>query len=74
MADKCPVVGFSNKVDDFYWLAGQGGYGIQSSPAFGMLAASEILGSAIPDHILESGLESDSIRPSRYNLSFNRKL
>jgi len=30
VSDKCPVVGFSNKVDDFYWLAGQGGYGIQS--------------------------------------------
>ena len=74
VADKCPVVGFSNKVDDFYWLAGQGGYGIQSSPALGMLAASELLGAAIPGPILESGLESDSIRPSRENLSFNGKL
>ena len=73
VADKCPVVGFSNKVDDFYWLAGQGGYGIQSSPALGMLAASEILGSAIPDVILESGLVLDSIRPGRGKIRSDQK-
>ena len=73
VADKCPVVGFSNKEDDFYWLAGQGGYGIQSSPALGMLAASEILGSAIPDPILESGLVLDSIRPGRGKLRSDQK-
>ena len=73
VADKCPVVGFSNKVDDFYWLAGQGGYGIQSSPALGMLAASEILGSAIPDPILESGLVLDSIRPGRGKIRSDQK-
>jgi D-arginine dehydrogenase len=74
VADKCPVVGFSNKVDDFYWLAGQGGYGIQSSPALGMLAASEILGLAIPGPILESGLDLGSMRPERENLLSARKL
>lgn len=73
VADKCPVVGFSNKVDDFYWLAGQGGYGIQSSPALGMLAASEILASAIPDPILESGLVLGSIRPGRGKIRSDRK-
>ena len=73
VADKCPVVGFSNKVDDFYWLAGQGGYGIQSSPALGMLAASEILGSAIPDPILESGLVLGSIRPGRGKILSDQK-
>ena len=67
VADKCPVVGFSSKVDDFYWLAGQGGYGIQSSPALGMLAASEILGDAMPGTVLESGLELGSIRPGRHS-------
>ena len=72
VSDKCPVVGFSNKVDDFYWLAGQGGYGIQSSPALGMLAASEILGSALPDPILESGLDLGSISPERNNLKSTR--
>ena len=74
VADKCPVVGFSNKVDDFYWLAGQGGYGIQSSPALGKLAASEILGAKMPIAILDSGLELGSIRPGRENLLSARKL
>ena len=74
VADKCPVVGFSNKVDDFYWLAGQGGYGIQSSPALGKLAASEILGAKMPIAILDSGLDLGSIRPGRENLLSARKL
>jgi D-arginine dehydrogenase len=74
VADKCPVVGFSSKVDDFYWLAGQGGYGIQSSPALGMLAASEILGAKMPVAILDSGLDLGSIRPGRENLLSARKL
>ncbi|MEM7238266.1 MAG: FAD-binding oxidoreductase, partial [Pseudomonadota bacterium] len=33
VADKTPVAGFSTVVPGFYWLAGQGGYGIQSAPA-----------------------------------------
>jgi D-arginine dehydrogenase len=74
VVDKSPVVGFSNHVDDFYWLAGQGGYGIQSSPALGMLAASEILGAKMPDAILDSGLDLGSIRPGRENLLSARKL
>jgi D-arginine dehydrogenase len=72
VADKCPVVGFSNKVDDYYWLAGQGGYGIQSSPALGMFAASEILGAKMPVAILDSGLDLGSIRPERHNLKSTR--
>ena len=31
VADKNPVAGFSQRVEGFYWLAAQGGYGIQNS-------------------------------------------
>lgn len=37
--DRVPVVGEDPEVDGFFWLAGQGGYGIQSSPALCKLAA-----------------------------------
>lgn len=65
VADKAPVAGFSQTVDGFYWLAGQGGYGIQSSPALAQLAAAEVLGKPIPDHILSERLDPETIRPGR---------
>ncbi|MCG8493584.1 MAG: FAD-dependent oxidoreductase, partial [Sneathiellales bacterium] len=37
--DKTPVVGFAPDADGFFWLAGQGGYGIQTAPALSKLTA-----------------------------------
>ena len=37
--DRLPVVGPSSADPDFFWLAGQGGFGIQTAPAISMLAA-----------------------------------
>ena len=31
--DKSPVVGFDGNIENFFWMAGQGGYGIQMAPA-----------------------------------------
>lgn len=39
VADGSPVVGFDPRAEGFFWLAGQGGYGIQTSPALSNLAA-----------------------------------
>ena len=33
VADRSPVAGFDDEVDGFFWFVGQGGYGIQMSPA-----------------------------------------
>ncbi|MGO4473286.1 NAD(P)/FAD-dependent oxidoreductase [Arthrobacter sp. M-10] len=44
-ADGVPVVGFDAEAPGFFWLAGQGGYGFQTSSAIAELAAAEILGS-----------------------------
>ncbi len=37
--DGVPVIGFDAKAPGFFWLAGQGGYGIQTSPAIATLCA-----------------------------------
>jgi D-arginine dehydrogenase len=37
--DRSPVVGFAPDAEGFFWLAGQGGYGMQTSPALSALAA-----------------------------------
>lgn len=42
--DRAPVMGRDGDVDTFFWLAGQSGYGIQTSAAVARLAAAEILG------------------------------
>lgn len=43
-ADKIPVIGFAPSAEGFFWLAGQGGYGIMTSPAISDLASSLIAG------------------------------
>lgn len=42
-ADGIPVAGFDAEAPGFYWLAGQGGYGFQTSSALAELAAGQIL-------------------------------
>ncbi len=42
--DRSLVIGFDPDVADFFWLAGQGGYGMQSSPAASALTADLIAG------------------------------
>jgi D-arginine dehydrogenase len=42
--DRLPVYGFAPGRDDFFWCAGQGGFGIQTAPATARLAASLLLG------------------------------
>ena len=44
--DKTFVVGFDPRTEGFFWLAGQGGYGVQTSPGMAQLAAALITGSS----------------------------
>jgi D-arginine dehydrogenase len=52
--DRTPVVGFDPRTDGFFWLAGQGGYGVQTAPALSRLTAALIAGGVphVPDHVL----------------------
>ena len=43
-ADRLPVVGFDRHAPGFFWLAGQGGAGLQTSPALSELAAHLVTG------------------------------
>jgi len=44
--DRTPVAGFAPDAEGFFWLAGQGGYGIQTAPALSRLAADLVAGHA----------------------------
>lgn len=52
-ADRHPVVGFDDAVDGFVWCAGQGGTGIQTSPAMGEAVASVVCGTPPPAVLLD---------------------
>ena len=47
-ADGVPVVGFDAEATGFFWLAGQGGYGFQTSSGIAELAAGLILAGQAP--------------------------
>ena len=63
--DKNPVVGFAPDAPGFFWLAGQGGYGIQTSYAMGLTAASLATGKGLPDAIKPYGLSEKDLGPQR---------
>ncbi|MCA8869365.1 MAG: FAD-binding oxidoreductase [Rhodobacteraceae bacterium] len=65
VADKSPVAGFAGGIDGFFWLAGQGGYGIQTAPALSRLAAALVLGKSVPADILDQGLDARDLSPDR---------
>jgi D-arginine dehydrogenase len=48
-ADRNPVIGPDPAAEGLFWLAGQGGYGIQMAPALAKLAAAAVTGTTIPD-------------------------
>lgn len=64
--DRAPVIGFDGYHSSFFWNVGQGGYGIQTSPAWSRLAASLILGHGMPDDIKLLGGKLDWYSPSRF--------
>lgn len=75
VADREPVVGFDPLVPGFFWLAALGGYGIQTSPALSLLAASWARGRPIHGEVaardfpgvidlVESQLSPRRLKPS----------
>lgn len=59
------VIGWDPRADGFFWLAGQGGYGIQTAPAASRLTAGLIRQGRAPDLILETGLDPAALSPAR---------
>jgi D-arginine dehydrogenase len=66
-ADRIPVVGFGS-APGFFWLAAQGGYGIQTSPALSLTAAALVRGLPLTEDLLASGVDSAALSPARFPL------
>mgnify|MGYP001023336919 CR=1 FL=1 len=58
VADGDLVAGFDASAPGFFWLAAQGGYGIQTAPAMGELAAAWVRGDPTPAPIAAAGVDA----------------
>jgi D-arginine dehydrogenase len=59
------VGGFDEIKPGFFWIAAQGGYGIQTSPAMGEACAALVRGLSIPPAIADWGLTKEMLSASR---------
>lgn len=62
--DRLPVYGLDPEVDGFAWFAGQGGFGIQTSPAAARLAAQLLTGTSRDD--MTRAIEAAPYSPARF--------
>jgi D-arginine dehydrogenase len=65
VADRSPVAGFDARAEGFFWLAGQGGYGIQMAPALARAAAALVLGRPLPQDIEAQDVTPGDLSPAR---------
>jgi D-arginine dehydrogenase len=60
--DRHPAAGFAPDAEDFFWLAGQGGFGLQTSPSMAAITASLIIGEPWP----VTDVSADDLDPRRF--------
>lgn len=64
--DKTPVVGFDPRAENFFWLAGQGGYGIQTAPSMGRVSAKLAANDGVPGDLTKLGVLAEDLSPTRF--------
>ncbi|MDD0972701.1 NAD(P)/FAD-dependent oxidoreductase [Pseudomonas fontis] len=65
VADGDLVAGFDPQVAGLFWVAAQGGYGIQTSPAMGQASAALVRGEDLPETLKPFGLSAAMLSPAR---------
>jgi len=63
--DGSPVVGFDSSTSGFMWLAGQGGFGIKTSPALSRACAALLQNRPLPDDLTRLGIAAAEFCPER---------
>lgn len=64
--DRAPVIGFDPEVAGLFWSVGQGGYGIQTAPAWARTAAALARGEDIPADVAREGVTAADLSPGRF--------
>ncbi|SFD66918.1 NAD(P)/FAD-dependent oxidoreductase [Paracidovorax konjaci] len=65
VADGDMVIGWDNHAEGFFWLAGQGGYGIQSAAGAALLARGLLLREPMDAALARQGVEAAALSPAR---------
>ena len=65
VADGDLVGGFDPELPGFFWIAAQGGYGIQTSAAMGQLAAALATSGEVPAELAKLGVRKADLAPER---------
>ena len=65
VADGSTVVGESSNAPGFFWLAAQGGYGIQTSAAMARAAAAAVRGTGLEPALADRGITFATLGPGR---------
>lgn len=63
--DRTVVCGFDREKPGFFWLAAQGGYGIQTSAAMARVAGALAQGRGLPQDVADLGVTEQDLSPSR---------
>jgi len=66
VADHVPVAGYAPDLEGFFWCAGQGGYGIETSYGLGRTAASLAEGEGVPEDVRALGVSEADLAPERF--------
>ena len=64
--DRVPVVGEDPRRPGLFWLAGQGGYGIQTAPAMARCLAGLVAGTGLPADVTALGVSEAQLSPARF--------
>ena len=65
VADRRPVAGMDPDLDGFFWLAGQGGFGIMTSPALSRAVEGLIVDGRLPAELDDLGVVAAELGPAR---------
>ncbi len=65
VGDHRPVNGWDPDLPGFYWIAGQGGFGIKTSPAMARFAAAMIVHGAPPADLAAAGVTEEAVGVER---------
>ena len=65
VADRTPTAGFDAEASGFFWLVGQGGYGLQTAPAMGAIVEALATGGAWPEGLGALGVTPAEVAPDR---------
>ena len=66
--DRVPIAGFAPDADGFFWLAGQGGYGLQTAPAMAAATEALITGGDWPAGLTDWGVDQADLAVERLQI------